>query len=52
MKKISLMKNKNHVIYAKKSFVWINMIKIIKKRLKIIVITQKNLEELLTVNGT
>ena len=40
--------NKKYVIYAKKSFVWIKMIKIIliEKRLKIIVIIQENLEEL------
>ena len=30
MKKISIVKNKKHVIYAKKSFVWIKMMKIIK----------------------
>ena len=41
MKKISFIKNKNHVIYAKESFVWIKMVNIIKikERLKIIVIT-------------
>ena len=35
-------------IYVRKSFVWMNMMKIlkIKKRLKITVITQENLEEL------
>ena len=39
--------------YEKKSFVWIKMMKIIKikERLKIIVITQENLEELLIVNA-
>ena len=54
MKNISLIKNKKHGIYAKKSFVWIKMIKIIKikERLKIIPITRENLEELLTVNAT
>ena len=54
MKKISLIMNKKHVIYAKKSFVWIKMMKIIKikERLKIIVITQENLEELSIVNAT
>ena len=48
MKKISLIKNKKYVIYVRKSFVWMNMIKIIKKeeRLKITAITQENLEEL------
>ena len=46
-------KNKKNAIYAKKSFVQIKMMKIIliEKRLKIIVITQKNLEELLIVNA-
>ena len=50
----SLIKSKRNVIYAKKSFVWIKMMKIIKieKRLKIIVITEENLEELLIVNAT
>ena len=44
-------KNKKHVIYAKKSFVWIKMMKIIKikERLKIIAITKENLDELLIV---
>ena len=53
MKKISLTKNKKHVIYAKKSFVWIKMMKIIKikERLKTTVIIQKNLGELLIVNA-
>ena len=52
MKKISLTNNKKHATYAKKSFLWIKMIKImkIKPRLKIIAITQENLEELLIVN--
>ena len=51
-KKKSLIKIKKNVIYAKKSFVWIKMIKIIliEKRLKIIVIILENLEELLIVN--
>ena len=46
-------KSKRHAIHAKKSFVQIKMMKIIKikERLKIIVITQENLEELLTVNA-
>ena len=30
MKKVTFIKNKKHVIYAKKSFAWIKMIKIIK----------------------
>ena len=53
MKKISLIKSKRHVIYAKESFVRIKMIKIVKieKRLKIPVITQENLEELLIQNA-
>ena len=43
MKKISLIKSKRHVIYAKKSFVSIMMMKIIKteKRLKITAIKDK-----------
>ena len=43
MKKISLIKNKKHVLYLKKGFAWIKMIKIIKikERLKITVITQE-----------
>ena len=43
-----LYNEKEICIYAKKSFVWIKMIKImlIDKRLKIIVIIQENLEEL------
>ena len=47
-------KNKKNVIYVKKSFVWITMMKIIliEKRLKTTVITQENLEELLIVNAT
>ena len=46
-------KNKKHAIYAKKSFVWIKMIKIIKikGRLKIIVMTQEILEEVVSVNA-
>ena len=45
--------NKKYVTYAKKSFVWIKMIKImlIEKRLKIIVIIQENLDELAIVNA-
>ena len=52
MKKISLIKNNKHVIYVKKSFAWIKMMKFIKikERLKITVITQENLEELLIAN--
>ena len=36
MKKISVIKNKNHTTYMKKRFVWIKMMKIIKikERLK------------------
>ena len=54
MKKISLIKNKKHLIYVKKNFAWIKMMKIIKtkERLKITVITQENLDELLIANGT
>ena len=54
MKKISLIKNKKYVIYVKKSFVWIKMMKFIKikERLKITVIAQENLEELLRANAT
>ena len=53
MKKISLIKNKKYVIYAKKSFVWIKMMKIIKikEMLKITAITQENLEELSIANA-
>ena len=53
MKKISLIKNKKHVIYAKKRFVWIKMMKIIKikEMLKITAITQENLEELSIANA-
>ena len=52
--KISAIKNTKYVIYAKISFVWIKMMKIIKKekRLKIIFITQENLDELLIANAT
>ena len=41
------------VCHVKKIFVWIKMIKIIliENRLKIIVITQENLEELLIKNA-
>ena len=54
MKKLGLIKNKEHDIYVKKSFEWIKTMKIIKikKRLKIIIITQEDLEELLTANAT
>ena len=54
MKKISFIKSKRHVIYVKESFARIKMMKIIKieKRLKVTVITQENLEELLTANAT
>ena len=54
MKKITFIKNKKHAIYAKKSFVWIKMMKIIKikERLKTTVITQESLEELLIANAT
>ena len=50
---ISNIKSKRNVIYAKKGFLWIKVLKIIliEKRLKIIVITQENLEELLIVNA-
>ena len=49
MKKIGLMKNNKYVIYVRQNFVRMNMMKIIKikKRLKITVLTQENLEELL-----
>ena len=52
--KKSSIKNKKRAIYVKKSFVWIKMMKVMltEKRLKIIVITQQNLEELLIVNAT
>ena len=42
------MMSKKYVIYVRKSFVRMNMMKIIKtkKRLKILVITQENLDEL------
>ena len=49
MKKNSLMKIKKSVIYVKKNFVLIRMMKIhldYNIKLKIIVIIQKNLEEL------
>ena len=47
-------KKQKHVIYAKKNFVMIKMMKtiLIEKRLKTTVITQENLEELLIVNAT
>ena len=46
--------NKMHAIYIKKSFVQINMMKImlIEKRLKITAIIQENLEQLLIANVT
>ena len=52
MKKIIFIMNKKYVIYAKKRFVWIKMIKVIliEKRLKIIVIIEENLEELYIAN--
>ena len=48
MKKISFVKNKKHVIYAKKSFVWIKMVKNIKvqSRRKTIKTTICNLSDL------
>ena len=49
MKKLFIMKNKNYVIYVKKSFVMIKMNKIdlnYIKKLEIITIIQKNLEVL------
>ena len=54
MKKISRIKNKKHVMYAKKSFLRIKMMKIILilNRLKITVTTQENLEVLLITNAT
>ena len=53
MKKLSLMKSKEFVIYKKKNLVLIRMIKMhlnctIKS--EIIVITQENLEELLIIS--
>ena len=52
-KEKKIIMNKKDVIYAKKSFVWIKVIKIIliEKRLNIIVIIQENLEELPIVNA-
>ena len=50
MKKLYIIKNKNYVIYVKTSFVMKKMKKInlnYIKKLKIIVIIQDNLEELL-----
>ena len=49
MNKMSFMRNKNYVIYGKKIFVWIKMMKTIKtkEKLKIITITQESLKELL-----
>ena len=49
MNKMSFMRNKNYVIYGKKIFVWIKMMKTIKtkEKLKIIAITQESLKELL-----
>ena len=53
MKKIILTMIKKYVIYAKKSFLWIKMIKIIltEKTLKIIVIILEILEELPIINA-
>ena len=48
MKKISLVKSKKHVIYAKKDLVLMMIIKSIIKS-EIIVTTQENIEELLIV---
>ena len=47
-------KNKKHVIYVKKSFLMIKMIKaiLIENRLKTTVITQEILEELFISNAT
>ena len=52
-KEKSPIKIKKHTMYAKESFLWIKMMKVIKikERLKITVITQENLEELLIVNA-
>ena len=50
MKKLYIIKNKNFVIYVKKSFVMMKVKKInlnYIKKLKIIAIIQENLEELL-----
>ena len=55
MKKMSLMKNKKFVTYAKKSFVMMKMRKVnlnYIKKLEIIVITPENLEEMLIVFAT
>ena len=52
MKKISLMKSKKFVTYAKKNLIQIKMIKMCLNytiKSEIIVITPKNLEELLIV---
>ena len=53
-KKRGLIKNKKYVIYTKDSFLWIKMMKtiLIEKSLKITVITQKNVEELLIAKAT
>ena len=53
MKKISFTKNKKNDAYAKKSFVRIKMMKIIKikEKLKMIAITEESLEALLIVNA-
>ena len=46
------MKSKKYVIYLRQCFVWMKMMKImkIKKKLEITVITQANLEDLLTAS--
>ena len=49
MKKISLIKTKKYVIYAKKDLVLMTIIKSIIKSEEVIVITQENIEKLLTV---
>ena len=49
MKKISLIKSKKYVIYAKNNLTLITMIKIDLNFKEIIVITQENMEELLIV---
>ena len=49
MKKISLIKTKKYVIYAKKDLVLMTIIKSIIKSEEVIVTTQENIEKLLTV---
>ena len=53
MKKVSLVENKKNAIYVNKIFVSIKMMKVIKikESLKITVITQENLEEMLIGNA-